>query len=259
MRDATPAKPGSFCWPELAARDAEAARAFYGSLLGWAFREVPGAPGTAGGIFEVAGREVAGISSAPFGGRDAAASWGSYVAVADAADAARRVETLGGTILVGPRDVGTSGRMAVVRDPQGAALGLWEAKGHPGIALEGEVGSLCWTELGTTDVVRATRFYGALFGWTFKESAGADDYTEIASGGTFVGGLLAFEEGYGAARPAWVPYFRIDDCDATVAEARALRARALGGPSDLSNLGRYAYLCDPQGAMFAVISFEAVA
>ena len=158
-----------------------------------------------------------------------------------------------------PFDVGANGRTAVVTDPQGAAISLWEAKGLSGIGVEGEIGALCWTELATTDVAGAMRFYGDLFGWTFKKSAAADDYTEIAVGGNFVGGILAFEASSGPMPPAWGPFFRVADCDVTVAEAKARRARPLAGPSDVPNFGRYAYLCDPQGALFAVISFAAFA
>jgi predicted enzyme related to lactoylglutathione lyase len=147
--------------------------------------------------------------------------------------------------------------MAVVKDPKGAVLCLWEAKEHPGIGVDGEIGSLCWTELATTDVDAARRFYAGLFGWTFRK--GGDGYVEIAAGKEYVGGILLIEKDWGPMPPAWSPYFRVADCDVTVAEAKDGGARVLFGPSDLPNVGRYALLADPQGATFAVISFEAFA
>lgn len=253
--------PGTFCWPELATTDVAGARRFYGDLFGWACHDEPARPGTTYTIFTLGGRDAAALYSLAHspGERRAAPHWNSYVAVVSADASADRARALGGRVLSEPFDVGTNGRTAVVADPQGAALCLWEAKGHAGVGVEGEIGSLCWTELATTDVAGATRFYGGLFGWTFRKSAGADDYTEIAAGGTFVGGILAFEGGWGPAPPTWGPFFRVADCDVTVAEAKARRARPLAGPSDVPNFGRYAYLCDPQGSMFAVISFSAFA
>jgi predicted enzyme related to lactoylglutathione lyase len=37
-------EPGTFCWVDLTTTDAEGAKAFYGELFGWEFRddEIPG-------------------------------------------------------------------------------------------------------------------------------------------------------------------------------------------------------------------------
>src|ERR1017187_8466735 len=58
--------------------------------------------------------------------------WNSYAAVDSADESAMRALILGGTIVVNPFDVGASVRMAIVRDPQGATLCLWEARAHTG-------------------------------------------------------------------------------------------------------------------------------
>ena len=52
------------------------------------------------------------------------------------------MKVLGGTIFGAPFDVGTNGRMAIVKDPQGATLCLWEARAHPGAQIVGEIGTL---------------------------------------------------------------------------------------------------------------------
>jgi predicted enzyme related to lactoylglutathione lyase len=263
MRGVGRPKLGTFCWPELATTDAAAAKRFYRDLFDWDHRETSAGPGTTYTIFTLAGRDAAALTplAGSRGERGAPPRWDSYVAVASADASADRARALGGTLVTEPSDVGTSGRMAVVKDPQGAALSLWEAREHAGIGVEGEIGSLCWTELATTDVAAARNFYGGLFGWTFKKSASssARGYTEIAAGRTFVGGILAIEKEWGPMAPSWGPYFRVADCDVTAGEAKALGGRVLAGPSDIPNLGRYAFLADPQGATFAVISFAAFA
>ena len=68
--------------------------------------------------------------------------------------------------MVPPMDVVDAGRMAVVQDPTGAVLSLWQPKESAGAELYGETGSLCWVELQTRDTAAATRFYSGLFGWT---------------------------------------------------------------------------------------------
>ena len=51
----------------------------------------------------------------------------------------------------------------------------------------------------------------------------------------------------------WLPYFAVDDADATAARARELGAQVVMGPEDLPNVGRFCLLQDPQGAMFYAI------
>jgi len=51
-------------------------------------------------------------------------SWGSYVTVADVDATARRAVELGGQVVHGPHDIPGVGRMAVIIDPQGAALNV---------------------------------------------------------------------------------------------------------------------------------------
>jgi predicted enzyme related to lactoylglutathione lyase len=52
---------------------------------------------------------------------------------------------------------------------------------------------------------------------------------------------------------AWSPYFMVDDCDATADKAKSLGAQIYVKPTDIPNVGRYAVLGDPQGAMFDII------
>ena len=53
---------GSFCWVDLAAADPEAAKAFYGEVLGWQFEDLPG---TAHALAGVGGRAVAAVGPLP--------------------------------------------------------------------------------------------------------------------------------------------------------------------------------------------------
>ena len=69
-------------------------------------------------------------------------------------------------MLTEPFDVMDAGRMAVVADPDGAALSLWQANRHRGAQVVNAPGSLNFNGLATRDVEGARRFYGAVFGWT---------------------------------------------------------------------------------------------
>jgi predicted enzyme related to lactoylglutathione lyase len=257
MREIVRHEPGTFCWPELATTDPDSAKALYGTLFRWTFEDQPVGPGMTYTIARLAGKDVAALYAleAAQTERGIPPCWNSYVAVASADDAATRVKVLGGTVVTAPFDVGENGRMAIVKDPQGAALCLWEARAHPGAQIVGEIGSLCWTELATTDTAAAGHFYASLFGWALrKQETGPHEYTELWKGPRPAGGMLAIEREWGPMLPAWGVYFRVADCDATVARSKTLGARVLTGPEDIAKVGRYALLADREGASFAVIA-----
>ncbi len=257
MREIVRHEPGTFCWPELATTDADSAKTLYGSLFGWVFDDQPGESDTTYSIARLAGRDVAALYALARSQRanGVPAHWNSYAAVASADESATRVKALGGTIFGAPFDVGKNGRMAIVKDPQGATLCLWEARAHPGAQVVGEIGSLCWTELATTDTVAAGHFYASLFGWALKkQETGERAYTELWKGPRPAGGMLELEKDRGGVDPVWGVYFRVADCDAAVAKAQALGARVSREPDDIDKVGRYAFLTDRQGATFAVMA-----
>ena len=58
---------------------------------------------------------------------DARPYWLAYFTVSSCGGALTRVRELGGEVLAGPLDIG-AGRIAVVRDPQGAVFALFEGE-----------------------------------------------------------------------------------------------------------------------------------
>jgi predicted enzyme related to lactoylglutathione lyase len=115
-------EPGSFCWNELATRDIEASRRFYGTWLGWEFEEVPGVPSKYYAVKTPAGRAGGMIQMTADWG-EMPSRWSVYFAVRDVDVSAERVRQLGGTVCVPPFDISV-GRMTVCNDPQGATFTL---------------------------------------------------------------------------------------------------------------------------------------
>jgi predicted enzyme related to lactoylglutathione lyase len=140
------------------------------------------------------------------------------------------------------------GRMAVIADPTGAALCLWEARSHIGAYLVNVVGAMTWNDLMTPDPETAVRFYEQLFGWTSEELPGAGGYRVIRNGDRTNGGVSPATPD---APPAWIPYFGHEDVDRLLGEVGGHGGQALEGPLQLPQ-GRIAVLADPQGAVFAV-------
>jgi len=253
-------QPGTVSWVELATTDQKAGVAFYRALFDWGLNEQPMGPTEVYSMFQLRGLEV----GAAYTMRDdeqkmgVPPHWNLYVTVADVEDSARRAQELGGTLLAPPFDVMDAGRMAVVQDPTGAIIQLWEAKRSIGAKILGEPGALCWSELTTRDPGTARTFYTSLFGWTAKES-GADSpmpYTEFSNQGQPGMGMMKMPEHIPEQVPSyWMPYFQVVDCDASFAKAKGLGASEILAPHDIPQTGRFAILRDPQGAIFAIFKF----
>ncbi len=251
-------EPGTFCWVELATTDQQAAKEFYTKLFGWSANDSPMGEGMVYTMLQLGGRNVGALY-----GMDAEEkgrmppSWRSYVSVASADEAAEKARAAGAQVLMEPFDVMTFGRMAVLQDPTGATISLWEPKEHIGAQVTGEPGSLCWNELATGDVERAREFYTGLFGWgaNVLDMGEMGTYTMFMRGEIPAGGL--FDANGKSAVPdmptAWMPYIAVADCDASAAKAGELGAEIVVPPSDIPGTGRFSLLRDPQGAMISII------
>ena len=146
------------------------------------------------------------------------------------------------------------GRMAVVSDPAGAMVALWQSRGHVGAGLVNEPGTLCWNELITGDRERAAAFYAKVVGWSSKTNQlGPLTYTEFKAGERTIAGMMEIA----GVMPRWNVYFAVADADATIAAARGLGASVLQPAMDLPDVGRFASLTDPQGAAFSVVQLTA--
>jgi predicted enzyme related to lactoylglutathione lyase len=180
--------------------------------------------------------------------------WLSYISVGHVNDVARRAKELGGTVLMDPFDVLDVGRMAMVQDPTGAVVALWEPRRHAGAGIAGEPGSICWNELATADVARAGAFYTSLLGWSAEtRPMGGASYTMFAHEGAPRGGMMAIAPEWGPVPPNWLVYFAVSDCGGQTALAQSLGGSVRVPPTDVAGVGRFSVLADPQGAVFAVM------
>lgn len=241
-------EPGTFSWVELVTGDADAAKRFYADLFGWTYedREADGDVYT----FAMVGDDrVAGLF-----GADQPPHWNSFVTVDSVDDAVERVEAADGRVVEPAAQMAQDGRMAVIADPTGARLHLWEPADHVGATLVNAPGALSWNDLATSDVGKAADFYGELFGWEVAAVQDAPgDRVVIRNGETMNGGMAVLPDSVKDAPPHWLPYFAVQDVDRAVEAAGEAGGQALADAMDIP-AGRFALLADPQGAVFAVFS-----
>jgi predicted enzyme related to lactoylglutathione lyase len=248
MAERTSYTPGTFSWAELATSDAEAAKSFYTPLFGWSYEDNPIGDGQVYSMARREGKNVAALFTS-----EQPPHWNCYVTV-DSVDAtAPRAEQLGGSVLMEPFDVMDVGRMAVIADPAGAALCLWEPRASIGAELVNTPGAMTWNDLVTPDPEGAAAFYGELLGWSAAEVPGAGGYRVIRNGERSNGGIMPLDRDRMGddTPPSWMPYFGHEDVERVVGEAEALGGRVFNGPMRMPQ-GSIAVLGDPQGAVFAV-------
>src|SRR5262247_4123730 len=139
-------EPGSFTWVELATTDTGAAKKFYGGLFGWTFEDSPAGPDMVYTRFQLRGKDVGAAYPQQKEQRDHGIPphWGTYVTVESADRSAAKAKELGGTVMMEPFDVMEHGRMAILQDPTGGVLSIWQPKQHIGVQVRDETNTLCW-------------------------------------------------------------------------------------------------------------------
>ncbi|CAN5356087.1 VOC family protein [soil metagenome] len=251
---------GTPCWVDLAAPDVDAARDFYGAVMGWDFE----GSGEEYGHYQVCrvdGHAAAGIGAIM--SPDQPSAWTLYFATSSAERTAQAVTDAGGAVLAPPFDVPDQGRMLVAADPQGAAFGVWEARGHIGAQIVNEPGSLVWEEAAVPDPDPARDFYTRVFGYRHEPVEGAGEgYTTFHAadsagqeGDTTLGGIGGLAGSPPGTPAHWLCYFAVADADATARVATEHGGSVPGGVRD-SAYGRIATITDPYGATFAVIGLS---
>jgi hypothetical protein len=254
---------GLFAWTDVSVPDTDAGKAFYSAVMGWNATQVPPLDSPMPYWSFTTGHRMAagmGRSTPEQQAQGLRPAWWSYVAVDDVQATAAKATELGGQVMVPPMAITNAGWMAVIVDPTGAALGLWEANQVEGADGFNEPGLMTWNELATRDVDAATAFYSELFGWKAEtQDTEGFIYTTFMlndkpNGGAYdVSGMVPDEH-----PAAWMVYFAVADSDATVATAAELGATVVREPTE-SPFGRMAILRDPQGPVFAVIKLTRLA
>jgi predicted enzyme related to lactoylglutathione lyase len=176
-----------------------------------------------------------------------------YITVESADTAVTKAQQLGGKILAPAFDVMDAGRMAVIQDPTGAVFCVWQANKNAGIGIAAVHGTLCWADLSTPDVKRASDFYSGLFGWQVtadpKDTSG---YLHIKNGEHFIGGVPPSKYRQPGTPPHWLAYFLVDDVDVAASKAKQMGANFYVPPMTMEGVGRMSVIADPQGAVFSI-------
>ncbi len=120
------AAPGEWIWSSLHVHDVDKSAAFYQTLFGYDVFDQESDDGAEHAILSSDDYARASVNAFPAAATGPHPHWLNFVRVADAGEAAAKVVSLGGRVLVEPHADRHGGKVAVVADPAGAPFGLME-------------------------------------------------------------------------------------------------------------------------------------
>jgi len=252
LRDTAPT--GAPCWVDLFTSDPDRSRAFYTELFGWKAEE-PNAE--FGGYFNFSKDDVLVAGGMRNDGSSGAPDmWSVYLATANTQATIDAAVAHGSQVVVPAMPVGELGTMAVITDPGGATIGMWQPGLHKGFGIFDEADTPGWFELHTRDYDTSVAFYRDVFGWDAHVVGDSPEfrYTTLGEGDGQLAGIMDASSYLPAGVPAaWSVYFRVADADDTLR-----RIADLGGtvtePAQDTPYGRLAAANDPTGARFKLVA-----
>jgi predicted enzyme related to lactoylglutathione lyase len=249
---------GKVIFQELVTPNLTRAKQFYGSLLGWTFRDLV--------ADELAYTEVM-LGDRAIGGlfqRDIPANehrqsaWLAYFAALDADAAVELALQHGGKLLFAPRSFPNRGREAVLADPQGAVFAVLASSSGDPSDLLAEQGEWIWSSLITHDPDTAAGFYQTIFDYeVFPAPASAGpEHLVLASQGYARASVNSPPAAQPDFHPHWLNYVRVDDAASVATRVASLGGRILVAPRPTPRGGTIALAADPLGAPFGLLQWS---
>jgi uncharacterized protein len=132
------------------------------------------------------------------------------------------------------------------------ALALELEEARMSTPVKTAIGAFVWHDHASSDPQKARQFYSQLLGWKIDvRSMGEFDYPMIVANGQRHGG---FGPAQGGAPSHWLGHVLVDDVDATALRAQAAGGSILSEPMDIPDIGRFAVIRDPEGAVISAFT-----
>jgi hypothetical protein len=242
-------KIGRFVWHDLFTRNAAQSKSFYERIAGWSYVTEHAIEfawgGGQGGDYILAHSEgEAGAGFVESNGLEQF-GWMPYVEVDDVDATAERALELGGTVTKVPFDVNGVGRNCLLRDPNGACVGITQSN-HQYPAPTKQFGAEFYLALKDGF---PTEFYSNLFGWRATPS----DHTckrpqPILSAGIEIG--LVFSGALqGGTIPSWVPSIRVPNQTEALRQVPKLNGSVVNPKDEQLEDRRQSVVVDSNGTL----------
>ncbi|WP_068155158.1 VOC family protein [Rhodococcus phenolicus] len=246
-------RTGTPGWIDLTSSDPKKAIEFYRDLFGWQAdtNEDPQYGGYT--IFSHRGAPIAGLGPQqpgnPYGD-----VWTVYLDSEDADATAQKAASAGGQVMMPAMKVGDQGTMAILADPAGAVIGVWQADQHHGFGFDSEPGAPVWFETMSQNYAGSLAFYREVFGWDCQPMSDSGDfrYSTGKIGGEDIAGIMDASVFLPEGVPSfWQVYIGVEDADAASTLVTKLGGTVERAAED-TPFGRMATITDPLGARLLI-------
>ncbi|HOI29070.1 MAG TPA: VOC family protein [Melioribacteraceae bacterium] len=120
---------GTIGWLDLTVENAVEIKNFYSAVTGWKYEQVSmGDYNDFSMVSPGSGTSVAGICHKRGGNAEIPSQWLIYIIVEDLEKSIDSCNSLGGSVILGPKTSGDYGKYCIIRDPAGAVAALFEKK-----------------------------------------------------------------------------------------------------------------------------------
>jgi len=246
---------GKFVWFNLATPEVEKAKVFYGAVFGWEFTPPPA--GTRFTIIQHHGREIGSLVAPADPKKTKGARWISLLSVPDAAAAVATAKAHGATVMIPPTAVPARGTHALLRDPEGALIGLLQSSAGD-LNDNYAANEFFWADLLSGDPVKAGEFYHTLTGYEVTPALlGKGDRLTLSIGGVKRASISPKPQDLKQA--GWLPFVLVDDVSATVELVTKAGGRVLLAPSPEKLAGHLAVIADPAGGVLGLVKWAPAA
>ena len=243
---------GKFVWFDLFTQDLKSASNFYEELFGWSFYPAE------------SGRKLVNtitLEGVPIGNaiqikqkknKVRKSRWLSYMSVENVDASVKLVEQNLGIVYMRPKELPNRGRVAVVKDPQGAVFAMVTVLGgdppDKGVMENFWMGSELWT----SNMDSSLNFYHLLVGYEqqWVDVKRDSKYCLLVKDGQPRAGMVKIPGN--DVKPNWVPYIAVEDVMAVADKAKQLGGILLITPDKGVREGMVAIISDPNGAVFGV-------
>ena len=239
---------GEFVWIDLSALRFRRARSFYEKAFSW--RSDSGSDGYFN--FFLGEEPVAGFFDMPpfFRKIKMPSFWMSYIETSDLDLTVPNAESAGGKIELTTENA--LGKIALIRDPAGAGFTAYEGTAMKSRQCDQEPGKWIRSELFVNALGDVDEFYRKLFEWSFvPDNEKPGRFAINSAEGETISYLQEATSEERDGKVYWVPFFGVEEINATEKQMKKLGGRCYTEYSVLSDRPN-AVVYDSQGSFFFV-------
>ncbi|WP_298898840.1 hypothetical protein [uncultured Psychroserpens sp.] len=135
--------------------------------------------------------------------------WMTYIKVANLNTTIDKAKQLGGIIELSYEMIGF-GKVALIRDPQGAGFTIYEGDQLKNNRTKNTKNTLIWNELHVSDITKIIPFYQGIFNWEIEKNQN-EVYEVLNNKGEYIADILEIQNQYKGKYEYWVCTFGIEN------------------------------------------------